>query len=73
MLLRVRMVLAERKWILWVVLVLVVLVAYWVGVSLLLPHHVLSSLHQYEEKPNGLDNQPPVRNAPAVLLLSHLS
>jgi len=64
MLFRLRSVLARRKWILWVLLACLVLVAYWIGV-LLLPHHVLNTLRQYEEKSDG--RTPPVGNAPAVI------
>ncbi len=52
MLLRLRAVIARRKWILLVVLALVALAAWWIGVSLL-PHHVINTLQQYEEKSNG--------------------
>ena len=51
-LLRLRAVLAGRKWIIWVALAFVLLVAWWVTVSML-PHHVLNTFLQYEEKANG--------------------
>ncbi len=47
-----RALLARRKWIVWVALVLLLLVAVQIGVSLL-PHHVINTLREFEEKPNG--------------------
>jgi hypothetical protein len=44
---------AKRKWIIWVALLILVLIAIQIGLSLL-PHHVLNTLRQYEEKPNGV-------------------
>jgi hypothetical protein len=55
MLPRLRALIAERKWILWVALAVVLIAAWWIGVSLV-PHHVLNSLVQYEEKPNNVGN-----------------
>ena len=52
MLLRLRCTIAAHKWIVWVALLLVVLVVLQIVVSLL-PHHVLNTLLQYEEKTNG--------------------
>jgi hypothetical protein len=46
---------AKHKWIIWVALLIVALIAVEVGLSLL-PHHVLNTLRQYEEKPNGIQN-----------------
>ncbi len=64
MLPRLRTAIAGRKkWIVWVVLLLAVLIAYWIGVSLL-PHHVLNTLQQYEEKSNG---HYPGERVPAVV------
>ncbi len=60
---RLRTAIAGRKWIVWVVLLLVVIIAYWIGVSLL-PHHVLNTLQQYEEKSNG---HYPGEHAPAAI------
>jgi hypothetical protein len=51
--LRLRVVLAQRKWILWVALLLILAIVLQVGVSLLLPHHVLDTLLKYEEQSNG--------------------
>ena len=48
-----RALLARRKWIVWVALAIMVLVAIQIGVSLL-PHHVIDTLRQFEEKPNGI-------------------
>jgi hypothetical protein len=47
-----RVLLARRKWIVWIALVILVLVVVQIGVSLL-PHHVIDTLRQFEEKPNG--------------------
>jgi UPF0716 family protein affecting phage T7 exclusion len=58
MLRRLRGAVAGRKWIIWVALLFLVLVAYWIGVSLL-PHHVLNTLRQYEEKSNGRNPSSP--------------
>jgi hypothetical protein len=55
MLLRLRALIAERKWILWVAVAVVLIAAWWIGVSLV-PHHVLNSLVQYEEKSNNVGN-----------------
>ena len=62
-LLRIRAVVARRKWILWVALVLAVILAWWIFVSLL-PHHVINTLQQYEEKSNG---HYPGERVPAVI------
>jgi len=48
---------AGRKWILWIALLLVLAVAFEIGVALL-PHHVLNTLLQYEEKSNGIREYP---------------
>jgi hypothetical protein len=53
MLARVRALIAERKWVLWVALAVVLIAAWWIGVSLL-PHHVVNQLVQYEEKSNNV-------------------
>ncbi len=52
-----RNLLARRKWIVWVALVILVLVIVQIGVSLL-PHHVIDTLRQFEEKPNGVQEGP---------------
>lgn len=46
-----------RKWVLWVALLLVLAVVFEIGVALL-PHHVLNTLLQYEEKANGIREYP---------------
>jgi hypothetical protein len=71
MLLRLRLALAGRKWILWLALLFLLLILWWVGLALL-PHNVLNTLLQYEEKSNGLRN-PPIRNAPAMIAFSRLA
>ncbi|MGO9248114.1 MAG: hypothetical protein ACLQQB_13955 [Solirubrobacteraceae bacterium] len=63
MLLRLRSLIARRKWILWVALALAVILAWWIVVSLL-PHHVINTLQQYEEKSNG---HYPGERVPAVV------
>jgi hypothetical protein len=55
MLLRLRALIAERKWILWVAVAAVLIAAWWIGVSLI-PHHDLHTLVQYEEKSNNVGN-----------------
>jgi hypothetical protein len=52
-----RELLARRKWIIWVALVILVLVIVQIGVSLL-PHHVIDTLRRLEEKPNGVQQGP---------------
>jgi hypothetical protein len=53
MLLWLRLEGAGRKWIIWLVLVFVLVVAFEIGVALL-PHHVLNTWLRYEEKSNGI-------------------
>ena len=48
---------AGRKWIIWIVLVCLLLVAFEIGVALL-PHHVLNMALEYEEKSNGIREFP---------------
>jgi hypothetical protein len=48
---------AGRKWIIWIVLVCLLLVACEIGVALL-PHHVLNMALEYEEKSNGIREFP---------------
>ena len=50
-----RAAIAQRKWIVWVALAIVLIAAWWIGISLV-PHHVLHALVQYEEKPNNVGN-----------------
>jgi hypothetical protein len=52
-LLWLRLQVTRRKWILWVSLVIVALVALQI-VLMLLPHHDLNTLLQYEEQSNGV-------------------
>jgi hypothetical protein len=52
-LLWLRLQVARRKWILWVSLAIVALVALQI-VLMLLPHHDLNMLLQYEEQSNGV-------------------
>lgn len=54
---RLRLILDERKWILWVAVAALVLIAWFVFVALL-PHHVVDTLKRYEEQPNGLREYP---------------
>jgi uncharacterized protein involved in exopolysaccharide biosynthesis len=56
-LLRLRGAVAERKWIIWVAVVFVLLVVFQIGLSLL-PHHVLNTMLQFEEKSNGVRELP---------------
>jgi predicted tellurium resistance membrane protein TerC len=56
-----RALLARRKWIVWVALVILVLVAVQIGVSLL-PHHVIDTLREFEEKPSGVQEGPVTTN-----------
>jgi hypothetical protein len=46
-----------RKWLLIAIIVVVVLVVIQIGV-MLLPHHVLNTLSQVEEKSNGISEVP---------------
>jgi hypothetical protein len=48
---------AQRKWILWVSLLVLALVAFQL-VLMLLPHHDLNTLTQYEEQANGVRQAP---------------
>ncbi len=62
---RVRLLIDERKWMLWVAIAVILLVAWFVFVALL-PHHVVDTLKHYEEPPNGLREYPHgVRETPA--------
>jgi hypothetical protein len=56
---RLRLAIEGRKWILWVVIAGVLVVAWFVVVALL-PHHVVNTLQHYEEQANGLGEHPPV-------------
>jgi hypothetical protein len=56
-----RALLAGRRWIVWVALAILVLVAIQIGVSLL-PHHVINTLRQFEEKPSGVQEGPNTTN-----------
>jgi hypothetical protein len=52
-----RLQIARRKWILWVSVLLLALVAFQI-VLMLLPHHDLNTLLQYEEQSNGVRQSP---------------
>jgi hypothetical protein len=52
-----RLQVARRKWILWVSLLVLALVAFQIGL-MLLPHHDLNTLTQYEEQANGVRQAP---------------
>jgi type II secretory pathway component PulM len=54
---RLRLVVDERKWILWVAIALIVVIAWFVIVALL-PHHVVETIKHYEEQPNGQREYP---------------
>ena len=61
---RLRLAIDERKWILWVLLALAVVVTWFVVVALL-PHHVINTIQHYEEQPNGVrEFSPPARESP---------
>jgi hypothetical protein len=55
---RLRAVLARRKWIVWVALLLALAVALEIGVELA-PHSVRDSLVQYEEQSDGVRESHP--------------
>jgi hypothetical protein len=63
-----RLEVAGRRWLIWLVLVFIALVAVEIGIALL-PHDVLNTWLQYEEKSNGI-REPPPRGLPAGLLSS---
>jgi hypothetical protein len=50
---RLRLAIGHRKWLLWVMIAGVLVIAWFVAVSFL-PHHVVNSLQHYEEQANGL-------------------
>jgi hypothetical protein len=54
---RLRLMIDERKWILWVAIAAVIVIAWFVVVGLL-PHHVLDTIKHYEEQPNGVREYP---------------
>jgi hypothetical protein len=54
---RVRLLIDERKWILWVALAVILLVVWFVIVALL-PHHVVDTIKHLEEQPNGVREYP---------------
>ena len=54
---RVRLLIAERKWILWVAVAVILLLAWFVIVALL-PHHVVDTIKHLEEQPNGVREYP---------------
>ena len=54
---RLRFAIQQRRWILWLILAAVLILAWFVLVALL-PHHVVSTLQHYEEQANGLHEAP---------------
>lgn len=54
---RLRLLIDRRKWVLWVAIAVVLIVAWFVLVALL-PHHVVDTLRHYEEQPNGVREYP---------------
>lgn len=50
--LQLRLAIERRKWILWAMIATVLVVAWFVVVSLL-PHHVINTIQGYEEQANG--------------------
>jgi len=56
-LLALRLAIDRRKWILWVIIAGVLVIA-WVLTVSLLPHHVVHSLQLSEEQVNGLGEVP---------------
>ena len=54
---KLRLAIGERKWILWVIIATVLIVAWFIVVALL-PHHVVNTLQSYEEQANGLRETP---------------
>jgi len=60
---RLRLAVDARKWILWVLIGVVVIVVWFIVVALL-PHHVVNTIQHYEEQPNGVrEFSPPVRES----------
>ena len=63
-LLALRLAIDRRKWILWVIIGVVILIAWFIAVALL-PHHVVTTIQHYEEQPNGVrEFSPPARESP---------
>ena len=58
LLLRLRREIAERKWIVWVAVLFVLLAAVSIGITLLVPHHAVNTFLQYGEKANGRESAP---------------
>ncbi len=56
-LLQLRVAIDRRKWILWAIIALVLVIAWFVIVALL-PHHVVNTLQHYEEQANGVQKAP---------------
>lgn len=54
--------LSGRRWVIWLVLICLVIVAVEVATALL-PHHVVHALSEYEEKSNGTNELTGVREA----------
>jgi len=49
----------ERKWIIWVALLFVVLAAVSISITLLAPHHAVNTLLQDGERANGRETTAP--------------
>lgn len=61
---RLRLAIDGRRWILWVLIGVVILIAWFIVVALL-PHHVVTTIQHYEEQPNGVrELSSPVRESP---------
>ncbi len=56
-LVRLRLAIDRRKWILWVIIVAILVIAWFVVVALL-PHHVVNTIQHYEEQANGVREPP---------------
>jgi hypothetical protein len=54
---RLRLAIEQRKWLLWVIIAVVLVVA-WIVVVSLLPHHLINTIRHYEEQPNGVREPP---------------
>jgi len=61
---RLRGAIDGRRWILWVIIGVVILIVWFIAVALL-PHHVVTTIQHYEEQPNGVrEFSPPARESP---------
>ncbi len=57
-LLKLRLAIERRKWILWAIIAVLVVAAWFVFVALL-PHHVINTLQHYEEQANNVEPSAP--------------